>query len=168
VCDAITVDMLLASSAIPLLVRPVRVGEDLLWDGGLLVNTPIAPALALGARRIVPVLATSGMAGAPVDLGSFGVAIERLAHTVLENAYNLDRRLLLDRNALARAQGNGDAERRVIELFRAVRPQASSTFNAGSYLFFEREAMRRMYEAGKRAAWEWLERGPELDDPSCE
>jgi len=56
--DAITVDMVLASASIPLLFPPVRVGHHLLWDGGLLVNTPLAPAVMLGAEDIVTVLVT--------------------------------------------------------------------------------------------------------------
>jgi NTE family protein len=42
----------LASAAIPLLFPPVRVDDELYLDGGLRQNTPIAPALRLGARRI--------------------------------------------------------------------------------------------------------------------
>jgi len=49
--DAITVDMVLASASIPLLFPPVRVGHHLLWDGGLLVNTPLAPAVMLRRGR---------------------------------------------------------------------------------------------------------------------
>ena len=56
--DAITVDMVLASASIPLLFPPVQVGRHLLWDGGLLVNTPLAPVVALGADEIIPVLVT--------------------------------------------------------------------------------------------------------------
>src|SRR5439155_1040987 len=58
VVDAITVDMVLASASIPLLFPPVQIGPHLLWDGGLLVNTPLAPVVALGADEIVTVLVT--------------------------------------------------------------------------------------------------------------
>ena len=92
---------------------------------------------------------------------TFGNAIERLADTFLENAYNTDRKLLLDRNAIA-AQ-HGDPDLRQVDLFRAIRPQPSGHFDAGSYLFFERTAMLAMYEEGRVAAKAWLERGPELD-----
>jgi predicted acylesterase/phospholipase RssA len=159
---AISVDMILASAAIPLLFNPVRIGRDLLWDGGLLVNTPIAPAVALGARRIIPVLATAGGPGNTAAVSTFGAAIERVADAFLENAYNLDRKMLLDRNKLASA--GGEPELRAVELFRAVRPESSRTFDACSYLYFEGNAMRRMFDAGVRAATEWLARGPELDD----
>jgi NTE family protein len=42
----------LASAAIPLLFPPVRIEGELYLDGGLRQNTPIAPALRLGATHI--------------------------------------------------------------------------------------------------------------------
>lgn len=156
----ITPDMILASASIPLLFNPVKVGEQLLWDGGLLVNTPMAPAVALGAKRIVPVLVTPHPS-ANGDLPTFGHAVERLADAFLENAYSADRKLLLDRNALA--QRSGDPELRVVKLFRAIRPGSSRTFDAASYLYFEETALKAMFEAGRQAARAWLSAGPPVD-----
>ena len=155
----ITLDMVMASASIPLLFNPVRVGDQDLWDGGLLVNSPMAPAVALGAHRIIPVLVTVKAGHEPAPLATFGSALERLVDTFLENAYNVDRKLLLDRNALAAR----DPELRAVQLFRAIRPLSPEHFNAGSYLYFERSALLAMYEAGQRAARAWLARGPELD-----
>jgi NTE family protein len=45
----------LASAAIPLLFPPVKIGSELYLDGGLRQNTPIAPALRLGATHIFTV-----------------------------------------------------------------------------------------------------------------
>jgi NTE family protein len=45
----------LASAAIPLVFPPVRIGSSLYCDGGLRQNTPIAPAIRLGAERILVV-----------------------------------------------------------------------------------------------------------------
>ncbi len=45
----------LASAAIPMLFPPVRVDDELYLDGGLRQNTPIAPALRLGATHIFAV-----------------------------------------------------------------------------------------------------------------
>lgn len=45
----------LASAAIPMLFPPVRVDGDLYLDGGLRQNTPIAPALRLGASHILAI-----------------------------------------------------------------------------------------------------------------
>jgi NTE family protein len=61
----------LASAAIPILFPPVRIDNELYLDGGLRQNTPIAPALRLGAthifaiggsREIKGVLAQEGVA----------------------------------------------------------------------------------------------------------
>ena len=158
---AITVDMIIASASIPLLFNSVSVGGTELWDGGLLVNTPIAPAVALGARRIIPVLVTAGESGSWGEPKSLGAGVERLADAFLENAYNTDRKLLLERNLLAaKLPERGLA---VVQLFEAIRPESSRTFNAGSYLYFEADALMRMYEAGRAAARAWLARGPSLD-----
>jgi NTE family protein len=45
----------LASAAIPLLFPPVKIDDELYLDGGLRQNTPIAPAIRLGATHIFAV-----------------------------------------------------------------------------------------------------------------
>lgn len=161
----ITFDMILASASIPLIFNPVELGGMTLWDGGLLVNSPMAPAVALGASSIIPVLVTASTptssARRDASMETFGRGIERLADTFLENAYCIDRKLLLDRNELADRLKDDDLT--VVQLFRAIRPDSSEIFNAGSYLYFERHALKKMYEAGQRAARRWLSVGPELD-----
>jgi NTE family protein len=158
--DAITLDMITASAAIPILFNSVQVDGIELWDGGLLVNTALAPAIALGARRIIPVLVNSG-GGTPRDPMHLGDAVERLADAFLENAYNVDRKLLLLGNDLAEARPElGLAD---IDLFEPIRPLSSRVFDAGSYLYFGRDVLMRMYEAGKDAAQRWLARGPRRD-----
>jgi NTE family protein len=49
-----------ASAAIPLLLRPLRIDGDFYCDGGLRLNTPIGPAVRLGAERVL-VVALSGL-----------------------------------------------------------------------------------------------------------
>ena len=160
VVPAITVDMLMASASIPLLFNPISIGSHLLWDGGLLVNTPLAPAVALGAERIVTVLVTEGQ-DAPEELPHFGRALERTLDAFLENAYNVDRMLLLDRNRLAQFEGSPYRE---VQLLEAIRPTYDrELFSAGSYLDFRRAPMRDMYRAGMRAASDWLVEGPPID-----
>lgn len=166
VVDAITVDMILASASIPLLFPPVEIDGRWLWDGGLLVNTPLAPVVALGADEIVTVLVTE-----PADLSAgrfrhFGRAVERTADAILENAYNVDRKLLLDRNRLAHLESSPYRE---VTLYDAVRPPRDGSFNAGSYLYFERGVLADMRAAGRRAAAAWLAAGPRVDrlDPTA-
>lgn len=52
---AITPDHVLASAAIPLLFPARRLGEAYYCDGGLRFNTPLAPAIRVGATRLVVV-----------------------------------------------------------------------------------------------------------------
>jgi len=160
VVDAITVDMVLASASIPLLFPPVRIGAHLLWDGGLLVNTPLAPVVALGADEVVTVLVTEPPDQGPPGLPHFGRAVERSVDSFLENAYNIDRKLLLERNRVARL---GGGQYRAVTLYEAVRPARHAVFSAGSYLYFEREVIAAMFDAGRRAAASWLRAGPRLD-----
>ncbi|HEY8516579.1 MAG TPA: patatin-like phospholipase family protein [Candidatus Binatia bacterium] len=159
VVPAISVDMLVASASIPLLFSPVPIGTRLLWDGGLLVNTPLAPAVALGADQIITVLVTEQHRTG--SLRRFGRAVERTADSFLENAYNVDRMLLLERNRLARMDGSPYRE---VKLYEALRPAHDrAVFSAGSYLNFQRPTMAAMYRAGQRAATDWLAQGPPID-----
>lgn len=48
-----TPDKVLASAAIPLMFPPVQIGERWFCDGGLRQNTPLTPALRLGADRVL-------------------------------------------------------------------------------------------------------------------
>ena len=52
----------LASAAIPLLFPSVRVGSRYYADGGLRLNTPLAPALRLGADRVLVLGLSHGVA----------------------------------------------------------------------------------------------------------
>lgn len=161
IVDAITVDMVLASASIPLLFPPVTIGQHLLWDGGLLVNTPLAPVVALGADEIVTVLVTEPPDPTSRPFEHFGRAVERTVDSFLENAYNVDRKLLLERNRLARLEDGHHY--RDVTLYEPVRP-ARECFNSGSYLYFERETIAAAYEAGRRATRAWLAAGPRVDD----
>jgi NTE family protein len=160
VVPAITVDMVLASASIPLLFPPVAVNDHLLWDGGLLVNTPLAPVVALGAEEIVTVLVTQ-TPGVPSSrpLRSLGEAVERTVDAMLENAYNVDRKLLFARNRIARHEGGY----RAVKLYRALRPE-TEICGPGSYLDFRRIMLEKLAAAGRRTADAWLAAGPPEDD----
>jgi hypothetical protein len=62
--------------------------------------------VALGAEEIVTVLVTHApVAPSPKPLRSLGEAVERTVDSLLENAYNVDRKLLFARNHIARLEG---------------------------------------------------------------
>jgi len=65
----------LASAAIPLLFPAVRVGARYYADGGLRLSTPLAPAVRLGANRVLIVGLGQGIAGDPDE----GLAQQRTA-----------------------------------------------------------------------------------------
>ncbi len=160
VVDEITVDMVLASASIPLLFPAVEIGPHLLWDGGLLVNTPLAPVVALGADEIITVLVTEPPDPAADPLNHFGRAVERTLDSFLENAYNVDRKLMLERNRLAHIH---EGPYREVKLYEPVRPAMNGRFDTGSFLYFERKVLAEMRNAGRRAAVAWLKAGPRVD-----
>lgn len=51
----ISVDHIMASSALPLFFPAVRLGDDWYGDGGIRLSAPLAPALRLGATRILAI-----------------------------------------------------------------------------------------------------------------
>lgn len=59
----------LASAAIPMVFPPVRIGGDLFCDGGLRLNTPMSPAIHLGAERLFVVGVSSPAAREDESLG---------------------------------------------------------------------------------------------------
>ena len=44
-----------------------------------------------------------------------------------------------------------------------MRPPRDGCFNAGSYLYFERQVLAEMRAAGRRATGAWLAAGPRVD-----
>ncbi|MFO0674992.1 MAG: patatin-like phospholipase family protein [Polyangiaceae bacterium] len=57
----------LASASIPMLFPPVRIDNELYLDGGLRQNTPIAPALRLGATHVFAVGSSREVRGYTVN-----------------------------------------------------------------------------------------------------
>jgi NTE family protein len=55
----------LASAAIPLLFPSVRIGDELFMDGGVRQNTPVAPALQLGATHVFAIGLSREIRGVP-------------------------------------------------------------------------------------------------------
>lgn len=84
----ITPPHVLASAAIPLIFPPVWIGDELHCDGGLRLNTPIAPAIQLGAERLL-IIAVSTPASAPSLAPGYSPGAPFLLGKVL-NAFLLD------------------------------------------------------------------------------
>jgi NTE family protein len=78
------VDAVLASCAIPAIYPPVRIGNQLLFDGAVASNTPIRVAVELGAKRIfvLPTRFACPLVG-PAG-GSYDVAFHAMDLIVIE------------------------------------------------------------------------------------
>ena len=103
---------ILASAAIPALFPAVRVSEPeqaagWYFDGGPRLNTPIKPALWLGAERVI-VIALNSVAASrtppPDHQPDFYVGAAHLLHAALGDPLAQDIRTLANRNALIAAR----------------------------------------------------------------
>ena len=79
----------LASASIPLVFPPVRVGRELHCDGGLRLNTPMAPALHMGMNRLLVIgVSDPGHRRVPLQTGRYPGASFMLGKVL--NAFLLD------------------------------------------------------------------------------
>ena len=137
IVDAITVDMVLASASIPLLFPPVEIGA-----APALGRRPArehAARARRGARRRRDRHRAGDRAARsepPARSSHFGRAVERTVDSFLENAYNVDRKLLLERNRVTRLQGGPLSRRDALtsrsarHATRASTPARTSTSSA--------------------------------------
>lgn len=95
----------LASAAIPVLFPPVRIGNELYMDGGIRQNTPISPALRLGATHIFAVglsREVRGLDGGGANAPPPGVAlvVGKILNALLLDHVNHDLEVLTRVNQL--------------------------------------------------------------------
>jgi NTE family protein len=67
----------LASAAIPMLFPPVKIDQELYLDGGLRQNTPIAPALRLGATHIFAIGSSREIKGVVTKEGPVSLTTQK-------------------------------------------------------------------------------------------
>ncbi len=113
IAGCVGVDHIMASSALPFFFPAVQIDGSWYGDGGIRLTAPLAPAVHLGARKIIAVSTRyprfQSEAGQPVANGYPPPA--QVAGMLL-NAIFLD---LLDADALRLEQINGLVDRRPIE-----------------------------------------------------
>jgi NTE family protein len=129
VASELHADHVRASGAIPVIFPPVHVqaperARGWYYDGGTRLNTPIKPALALGAERVV-VIGLNSIAPAPGDR----LAAE-LRPNLFEGAAQIVQALLIDRlvedvRELAEENLPGHHERRIPYMFVGPRGRES-------------------------------------------
>ncbi|MFI8998733.1 patatin-like phospholipase family protein [Streptomyces sp. NPDC053542] len=110
----LTEEHVLASAAIPVAFPPVYIEEAEGWymDGGIRLNAPIKPAIALGARRVV-IIATTPLRYLPRTPGGGGPApavadvVAQILNGVLSDRMIEDTRTLGKVDELLRSGGRG-------------------------------------------------------------
>lgn len=157
----------LASAAIPLIFAPVKIRGELYCDGGLRLNTPMAPAIHLGADRLFvigvaapmakmherPAVAPGRSPGAPFLLGKVLnaflldhvntdlVEIDSV-NALLEEGTEIHGPDFIDRLNELRAS-RGEPSRRLIRTL-AIRPSVDIGSIAGDHLRVHRLRFGRM------------------------
>jgi NTE family protein len=105
----------LASAAIPLLFSPVQIGDRWYMDGGVRHNTPLSPALHLGAQSLL--IVTVGGMRAPAAFSGFpgiGQIVGKLLDSIFLDRVNFDLDRLARINDIVRAatsMGERETER---------------------------------------------------------
>ena len=136
VVDAITVDMIMASASIPLLFPPVEIGGRYLWDGGLLVNTPLAPVVALGRGRDRH---RAGHRAARCEARArFRISAAPSSAPSMRSSRTPTTSTASCCSIATAWRTSKSSPYREVTLYDAVRPARDGSFNAGSYLYFER------------------------------
>jgi NTE family protein len=102
----IAIDHLMASAAIPLVFPAVRVGDAFYGDGSVRQTAPLAPAIHLGADRIIAISMRTGSPAATArPLGDYPVAAQvfgLLLHSVFMDTLDADAERLERLNQLLR------------------------------------------------------------------
>ncbi len=150
----LTVDHILASSAIPGLFRPVEIDGELYWDGGLVANTPLRAALTHhpDAAAVVAAGAIDRDHGPPESLGDvIGMIVDHLMRHAMVN--DLDHAETVNRLVEAAPDAT---YHHAIELV-PITPERTGV-SIGSLLDFEPSVAARLIEAGRREAGPAVER----------
>lgn len=124
----LTVEHVMASTALPLLFPAVRIGKDWFGDGGIRLTAPLSPALHLGAHKILAVSTRYEKSGAETSVPEVvGYPPPAQVIGLLYNAIFLD---LIDQDAMRMERMNrllmklpeaGRGDMRVVDLL-VVRP----------------------------------------------
>ncbi|MES2614991.1 MAG: patatin-like phospholipase family protein [Bdellovibrionota bacterium] len=147
-----SVDSILASAAIPVLFKPIERFNTLLWDGGLLVNTPLTPATDFNANRIVPVLCS--IPDEQADVSTLGNSLSQAFNIMLGRSYDLDRKMLLDKNELSKFGRKGYG---FVDLYSPIRPNSADNLSAWASFNYGESNLDKLYNVGKDECTKWFE-----------
>jgi len=159
----LTVDHLLASAAVPLLLRPGQDGGHEYVDAGLVANTPLTPVFDYQPDAVIVVSAASvsGSAEPPTSLGdALGRLVENVARYSVYSSYEHARAM----NAVIRQAPDAPLAQGKKQVGLLLIEPKGRQFTVTGLLDFSREAARDLMEHGRKQAEEALRDWPALDD----
>jgi NTE family protein len=156
----------LASAAIPLLFPPVRIDAELYLDGGLRQNTPIAPALRLGATHIFAIGSSREFKGVRANEGAHEVKapgaaflLGKVLNAFLLDHVDIDLELLTRLNNVIR-----DGTKAYGPEFLDVMSREATSRNAPAYRLVNAFTLRPTEDLGKLAS-DHVRRGKLIGNP---
>jgi NTE family protein len=156
----------LASAAIPLLFPPVRIDNELYLDGGLRQNTPIAPALRLGATHLFAIGSSREYKGVlapedPRDIRAPGAAflLGKVLNAFLLDHVDVDLELLTRLNTMIQ-----DGTEQYGAGFTDAMSRQASLRNAPAYRYVNAFTLRPSDDIGRLAS-EHVRRGKLKGNP---
>jgi NTE family protein len=145
------VEHLLASSAIPLAFRPAETEGERWWDGGLVANTPLAPAMAHEPDAVIVVTTSTQQRPAPRP-ESLRDTIGLLIDNLLSHSLATDLKHARLINELCRADP-GRRDRKEVDLL-VIEPAG---LQLGGALDFAPDLVERRLELGRALGRKRLE-----------
>jgi NTE family protein len=142
----LSIDHILASTAVPLLFPPGRdTGGHTLVDAGLVANTPLAPVMRYEPDRVI-VVSGAGITRPAASPSSFGEAVALLVDNVAHFALTADFDHAQTVNALAKASPRSTEKRQVPLLM--IEP-TDLGFEPDGFLRFNPKIARIVMEYGR-------------------
>jgi NTE family protein len=157
---AITRDVILASTCLPLLHHAVTIAGEAYWDGGYAANPPLIPLVS--ATRALDALVVQIMPSVGADMPTTSPEIvKRLEQITFNSSLTRDMEALAEMTKLSGVDHNGSTMSRKLQRLRLHHISAEAEFPAlsqSSGLDLDWEFLLSLRDAGRRAADQWLEK----------
>jgi len=161
----LTVDHLLASAAVPLLVRPGRDDGHEYVDAGLVANTPLTPVFDYRPDAVIVVSAASvsGCTGPPAPAASLGDALGRLVENVARYSVYSSYEHAQAMNAIIRQAPGVPLTQGKKEVHLLLIEPEGREFTVSGFLDFSPGTARDLMAHGRERAARALRDWPALD-----
>jgi NTE family protein len=155
---AITRDVILASTCLPLLHHAVTIEGEAYWDGGYAANPPLMPLVT--ATRATEALVVQIIPSVGADMPTTSPEIvKRLEQITFNSSLTRDLEALTEMTKLSGSERDGSPLSRKLQRLRLHHIAAETEFadlSQSSGLNLDWEFLLSLRDAGRRAADQWL------------